>query len=88
MGHVPQTNARALYDEEVTIRPLKMNNRPNRAPVLERLVKLVRQEALTAVVADSYALEDTPAAHRVILDGGTSANRRDTVVAVAYSLPY
>ncbi|OYR40564.1 Zn-dependent oxidoreductase [Halorubrum sp. Ib24] len=70
MGHIPETNGRPLYNKEVTIQPLKMDNHPTRRPVLERLARLMRQDVLAPVVADTYAFEDTARAHHEILAGG------------------
>ncbi|QHS15889.1 quinone oxidoreductase family protein [Halopenitus persicus] len=70
MGHIPETNGRPLYNKEVTIQPLKMDNHPTRQPVLERLARLMRRDVLTPVVADTYAFEDTARAHQEMLAGG------------------
>jgi len=70
MGHVPETNGRPLYNKEVTIQPLKMDNHPTRRPVLDRLARLMKQDAVTPVVADTYAFDDTTRAHQEILAGG------------------
>jgi NADPH:quinone reductase-like Zn-dependent oxidoreductase len=70
MGHIPATNGRPLYNNEVTIQPLKMDNHPTRQPVLERLARLMRQDVLKPIVAETYAFEDTARAHREILSGG------------------
>jgi NADPH:quinone reductase-like Zn-dependent oxidoreductase len=70
MGHIPETNGRPLYNKEVTIQPLKMDSRPTRRPVLERLARLMKQDAITPVVADTYAFDDAARAHQEILAGG------------------
>lgn len=70
MGHIPETNGRPLYNKEVTIQPLKMDNHPTRRPVLERLARLMKQDAITPVVADTYAFDDAARAHQEILAGG------------------
>ena len=70
MGHIPETNGRPLYNKEVTIQPLKMDNHPTRRPVLERLARLMKQDVLTPIVADTYAFEDTARAHQEIRAGG------------------
>jgi NADPH2:quinone reductase len=70
MGHIPETNGHPFYNKEVTIQPLKMDNHPTRRPVLERLARLMKQDALTPVVADTYAFDDTARAHQEILTGG------------------
>lgn len=70
MGHIPETNGRPLYNKEVTIQPLKMDNHPTRRPVLERLARLMKQDVLTPIVADTYAFEGTARAHQEILAGG------------------
>jgi NADPH2:quinone reductase len=70
MGHIPETNGRPLYNKEVTIQPLKMDNHPTRRPVLERLARLMNQDVLTPVVADTYAFGDAARAHQEIRAGG------------------
>ncbi|OYR58414.1 quinone oxidoreductase family protein [Halorubrum halodurans] len=70
MGHIPETNGRPLYDKEVTVQPLKMDNHPTRRPTLDRLARLMRRDVLTPVVADTYPLKDTARAHQEILAGG------------------
>jgi NADPH2:quinone reductase len=70
MGHVPGTNGVPLYNKEVTVRALKMDNRPVRTPVLQRLTRLVTRGDLTAVVADTYDFADAAQAHRDVLAGG------------------
>jgi NADPH:quinone reductase-like Zn-dependent oxidoreductase len=70
MGHIPETNGRPFYNKEVTIQPLKMDNHPTRQPVLERLARLIGQDIMTPIVADTYAFEDTARAHQEILAGG------------------
>ncbi|MFC6873510.1 quinone oxidoreductase family protein [Halobellus marinus] len=70
MGHIPETNGRPFYNKEVTIYPLKMDNHPTRRPVLERLIRLMKQDALTAVVADTYTFENANRAHQDLLAGG------------------
>lgn len=70
MGHIPQTNGRPFYNKEVTIQPLKMDNRPDRQTVLERLARLLDQGTVTPVVAETYAFEDAAQAHQEILAGG------------------
>lgn len=70
MGHVPETNGRPLYNKEVTIQPLKMDNHPTRRPVLERLARLMSQDVLTPVVADTFAFDNAARAHQEILTGG------------------
>jgi len=70
MGHIPEANGRPFYDREVRLRALKMDNRPVRTPILERLVRLVRRDDLTANVAATYAFEDVSQAHRDVLTGG------------------
>lgn len=70
MGHVPGTNGVPLYNKEVTVRALKMDNRPVRTPVLQRLTRLVTRGDLTAVVADTYDFADATQAHRDVLAGG------------------
>ncbi|WP_276273975.1 quinone oxidoreductase family protein [Haloarcula litorea] len=70
MGHIPETNGRPFYNTEVTIQPLKMDNHPTRRPVLERLARLMNQDVLTPIVADTYAFDDAARAHQDILAGG------------------
>ncbi|MFA1610810.1 quinone oxidoreductase family protein [Halobellus rubicundus] len=70
MGHIPETNGRPFYNKEVSIRPLKMDNHPVRRPVLDRLARLLRQDALTAVVAETYSFDTAARAHQEILAGG------------------
>lgn len=71
MGHVPETNGVPLYNKEATVKPLKMDNRPVRTPILRRLTRLMERDDLTAVVADTYDFEDAAQAHRDILAGGS-----------------
>jgi NADPH:quinone reductase-like Zn-dependent oxidoreductase len=47
-----------------------MDARPVRAPILERLVRLVKRGDLTANVAKTYAFEEVSQAHRDVLAGG------------------
>jgi NADPH:quinone reductase-like Zn-dependent oxidoreductase len=70
MGHIPAANALPFYDKEVTLQALKMDARPVRAPILERLVRLVKRGDLTANVAKTYAFEEVSQAHRDVLAGG------------------
>jgi NADPH:quinone reductase-like Zn-dependent oxidoreductase len=70
MGHVPETDGRPLYEKEVTVRGLRMDSRPVRAPTLERLARLVERGDLTAVVADTYGFDEVDRAHRDVLAGG------------------
>lgn len=70
MGHVPGTNGVPLYDKEVTVQALKMDNRPVRTPVLRRLTRLMRRDDLSAVIADTYDFEEVAQAHRDVLAGG------------------
>ncbi|MFA1612514.1 quinone oxidoreductase family protein [Halobellus rubicundus] len=70
MGHIPETNGRPFYNKEVTIQPLKMDNHPSRRPVLKRLARLMEQDVLAPVVADTYAFDDAARAHQEILTGG------------------
>jgi NADPH2:quinone reductase len=59
-----------FYNKDVTIQPLKMDDHPTRRPVLERLARLMKQDVLTPIVADTYAFEDTARAHQEIRAGG------------------
>ncbi|MBB6644896.1 NADPH:quinone reductase [Halobellus ruber] len=70
MGHVPETNGVPLYTKEATVKALRMDNRPVRAPVLRRLTRLMTRGDLTAVVADTYDFTDAAGAHRDVLAGG------------------
>jgi NADPH:quinone reductase-like Zn-dependent oxidoreductase len=70
MGHVPATSGVPLYEKEVTVRALRMDNRPVRRPVLKRLVRLLERGDLTAAVADTYDLGEADRAHRDVLAGG------------------
>lgn len=70
MGHVPEANGVPLYNKELTVRGLKMDNHPVRTPILERLVRLMERDDLTAAVADTYDLTEADQAHRDILAGG------------------
>jgi NADPH:quinone reductase-like Zn-dependent oxidoreductase len=70
MGHVPATSGVPFYNKEITVRALKMDNRPVRTPILQRLVRLMNRDDLTAVVADTYDLDDVEEAHRDVIAGG------------------
>jgi NADPH:quinone reductase and related Zn-dependent oxidoreductases len=70
MGHVPEANGVPLYNKEITVRGLKMDNHPVRAPILERLVRLMERDDLSPVVADTYDITEVDQAHRDILAGG------------------
>ncbi|MFC6942627.1 NADPH:quinone reductase [Salinirubellus sp. GCM10025818] len=70
MGHVPEASGVPLYTKEITVRGLRMDNHPVRAPTLERLARLMEREELTAVVADTYDFEETTQAHRDMATGG------------------
>lgn len=70
MGHVPQTNAVPLYDKQITIRGLKMDERPVRTPILRRLARLMSRGDLTALVADTYDFDEAGQAHRDVQSGG------------------
>jgi NADPH2:quinone reductase len=70
MGHVPEANGVPLYNKELTVRGLKMDNHPVRAPILGRLVRLMERDDLTPVVADTYDFTEVDQAHRDILAGG------------------
>ena len=70
MGHVPETDGRRLYTKEVTLRALRMDNRPVRTPTLERLGRLMSRDELTATVAQTYDFEDVTQAHRDVVAGG------------------
>ena len=70
MGHVPGTSDVPFYEKELTVRALRMDNHPVRGPTLERLVRLMERDDLTAVVADTYDLDEAARAHRDLLAGG------------------
>lgn len=70
MGHLPEANGAPFYRKEVAVEGLRMDNRPVRTPTLERLVRLVARDELTAVVADTYDLDEVAQAHRDLLAGG------------------
>ena len=70
MGHVPQTNGVPLYEREITLRGLRMDSHPVRAPTLARLARLMERGDLTAVVADTYDLDGAAQAHRDVTAGG------------------
>jgi NADPH:quinone reductase-like Zn-dependent oxidoreductase len=70
MGHVPEANGVPLYTREVTVRGLRMDNHPVRTPTLNRLARLMDRGDLSAVVADTYELEDATQAHRDMAAGG------------------
>ena len=70
MGHVPGTSGVPFYEKELTVRALRMDNHPVRGPTLERLVRLMERDDLTAVVADTYDLDEAARAHRDLLAGG------------------
>jgi NADPH2:quinone reductase len=70
MGNIPATSGVPFYTKEVTVEALRMDNHPVRAPTLARLVRLMERGDLTPVVADTYDLEETPAAQADVLAGG------------------
>jgi NADPH2:quinone reductase len=70
MGHVPSVDARPFYGREVTVHALRMDNHAARAPMLQRVRRLLASGDLTPVVADTYDLEETPRAHRDVVTGG------------------
>jgi NADPH:quinone reductase-like Zn-dependent oxidoreductase len=70
MGHVPEASGVPLYTKEITVRGLRMDNHPVRAPTLERLARLMERGALSAVVADTYDFEAATRAHRDMAAGG------------------
>lgn len=70
MGHVPETNGIPFYNKEATVKALKMDNRPVRTPILQRLTRLMERGDLTAIVADTYDFDEVTQAHRDILAGG------------------
>jgi NADPH:quinone reductase-like Zn-dependent oxidoreductase len=47
-----------------------MDNHPVRAPTLNRLSRLMKRGDLSAVVADTYDLEEASQAHRDMAAGG------------------
>jgi NADPH:quinone reductase-like Zn-dependent oxidoreductase len=47
-----------------------MDNHPVRTPTLNRLARLMDRGDLSAVVADTYELEDATQAHRDMAAGG------------------
>jgi len=71
MGHIPATNGRPFYNKEVTIQPLKMDNRERRTDILDPLMRLLERDAVTAVVDSTYALDEAAQAQRDILAGGS-----------------
>lgn len=70
MGQLPAVDARPFYDTEATIRALKMDTRALRTPILERVVRLLDRDQLTAVVAETYDFESVPQAYRDLRAGG------------------
>jgi NADPH2:quinone reductase len=70
MGHIPATDGRPFYNKEVTVQPLKMDNRSARRPMLKRVVRLIKQDALTPVVADTYSFDEAGQAQQALLAGG------------------
>jgi NADPH:quinone reductase-like Zn-dependent oxidoreductase len=70
MGHVPETSGVPLYTKEISLRGLRMDNHPVRAPTLNRLARLMKRGDLSAVVADTYDLEEASQAHRDMAAGG------------------
>ncbi|MBZ6495484.1 NADPH:quinone reductase [Natrinema longum] len=71
MGGVPATDGAPLRNKEVTLRGMSLGNRAERRDILQRLCRLMERGELTAVVADSYDLEDAGRAHRDVLEGGS-----------------
>jgi NADPH:quinone reductase-like Zn-dependent oxidoreductase len=74
MGHIPATNGRPFYTKEVTIKPLKMDNRQRRADFLDRVRRLLEQDAVTAVVDSTYSLDEAARAQQDILASGIVGN--------------
>lgn len=70
MGHLPAADARLFYGKEVTVHALRMDNRPERAPVLRRVARLLARGDVAPAVADTYDLADAAQAHRDITSGG------------------
>jgi NADPH2:quinone reductase len=70
MGHLPAADARPFYTKEVTVHALRMDNRPERAPMLRRVARLLARGDVTPVVSDTYDLAEAPRAHRDVLAGG------------------
>ena len=70
MGHIPATDGRPFYNKEVTVQSLKMDNRPARRPMLRRVARLIEQDVLTPVVADTYSFDEASRAQQDMLAGG------------------
>jgi NADPH:quinone reductase-like Zn-dependent oxidoreductase len=70
MGHIPETVGVPFYDKEVTLQALKMDNRPVRTPILQRVIRLVEDGVLAAEVADSYEFDEVDQAHQDVIAGG------------------
>lgn len=70
MGHIPATNGLPFYRKEATLRALRMDNRPVRAPMLERVARLLERDAVTALVGGTYGFDEVDRAHRDVLAGG------------------
>jgi NADPH:quinone reductase-like Zn-dependent oxidoreductase len=70
MGNVPEASALPFYAKEVTLQALRMDNRPVRTPMLERVLRLVERGDLTPVVADTYGFAEVEQAHRDLSEGG------------------
>jgi NADPH:quinone reductase-like Zn-dependent oxidoreductase len=70
MGHVPETSAEPFYRKELTVSALRMDARPERTPMLERICRLLRRDEVTAVVADTYGFDEADQAHRDLVAGG------------------
>jgi NADPH:quinone reductase-like Zn-dependent oxidoreductase len=70
MGNIPDASGVPFYTKEITVRALRMDNHPVRAPTLRRLVRLVERDELTPVVADTYDFEDVAQAQQDVLVGG------------------
>jgi NADPH:quinone reductase-like Zn-dependent oxidoreductase len=70
MGNIPGTSGVPFYRKEVTLHALRMDNHSDRAPMLERLARLMERGHLTPVVADTYDLEAASQAQTDVLMGG------------------
>jgi NADPH:quinone reductase-like Zn-dependent oxidoreductase len=70
MGHLPSASGLPFYKKEVTVRALRMDNHPVRAPALARLARLMDRGDLTPVVADTYDFAAAAQAQTDVLTGG------------------
>ena len=68
-GGIPAVEDAPLQDKELTIQGMAIANTPERQPILRRLARLMVRGDLTAIIADTYELEDVTEAHRAVAEG-------------------